>query len=216
MVKKFLLYFAICFVIVFSFLNYSSVMAEIRFWLDSSFKVQARDMSATAAEIAPNSVKTTAPVKTETVAIDPNAGFEIVIPEIGIAAPIVIEPNPDPNVIYKDLKKGVVHYGGSAMIGQTGTAIILGHSWTTSWRPGNYDSVFSLIGNLKAGDTYTIKNGANNLVYRVSGNLVFNPLSTDPKIENFIHSDGSSVVLITCWPAGTSLERMAVKADLIK
>lgn len=213
MVKKFLFYFLFFFVVIFIFFNYSSVTAEFRYWLDKPGSDQADEMTTTAAQIASNSASTqkTAPK----VFVNPADGFQISIPKIGIIAPIIIESNSAPKVIYKDLKKGVVHYAGSAMIGQSGTAIILGHSWTTPWRAGSYDSVFSLINKLETGDTFIIRNGGAELVYRVSGNMVFNPISRDKTIEEFIKSDGSSVVLITCWPAGLSRERLAVKADLI-
>jgi LPXTG-site transpeptidase (sortase) family protein len=217
MFKKFILYFAVFFVAIFLLLNFSSITAEFRYWLDSPGEVQANQMTETASQIATQSTPVISSIKSRpTVSINPAAGLEISIPKIGITAPVIIEPSADPKVILKDLKKGVVHYSGSAMLGQPGTAIILGHSWTTSWRTGNYDSVFSLINKLAAGDTFTISNGDNVLTYRVVGNMVFNPISKDKTIEEFIKSDSSSLVLITCWPAGSSRERLAVKADLVQ
>lgn len=214
MIKKFLLYFVIFFVITFGFFNFSSITAEFRYWLDKPNSVQADEMATTAAKITSNSAPARKPIST--VAVNLVDGFQISIPKIGIIAPVIIESSPDSKIIYKDLKKGVVHYSGSVMFGQPGTAMILGHSWTTSWRAGNYDSVFSLINKLETGDTFTITNGGTVLTYQVSGNLVFHPLSKDKTTEEFIKSDGSSVVLITCWPAGTSLQRLAVKADLVR
>jgi sortase A len=218
MIKKFILYFAVFFVAIFSFLNYGSMSAQFRYWLDSPSEVQANNMTETASEIVKRSTPLPVPSSKPipTVIIDPALGLEISIPKIGIVAPVIIESSADTKVILKDLKKGVVHFSGSAIIGQPGTAIILGHSWTTTWRAGNYNSVFSLINKLNPGEEFTIKNGSKILKYKVVGNKVFNPISRDKSIEEFVKSDKSSVVLITCWPAGSSRERLAVKADLVQ
>lgn len=216
MIKKFLIYFSIFFVACFAFLNYTSLAEEFEYWLFSE-SGQTNAMTVAAAQMTSDS---SSPLNAgnnfRAVSTNTATGFKIMIPKLNITAPIVIEQSSDPGVIYKDLKTGVVHYAGSAMIGQAGTAVILGHSWTTPWYAGNYNSVFSLLDKLTAGNQIVILNGPKALIYRVSGSLVFNPLSNDKKIDQFIETDGSSIILVTCWPAGTSANRLAVKADLVQ
>ena len=66
--------------------------------------------------------------------------LNLVIPKIGIKAPIVLTKHTDEYMLQKELEKGVVKYPGSN--------VILGHSSAFPWYRGNYGSVFSLLNKL--------------------------------------------------------------------
>jgi LPXTG-site transpeptidase (sortase) family protein len=211
MFQKFLIYFAIFFVVIFALLNSRFVSAEFRFWLDHPKEVKASDI------IVPVSSPIdgfSAPVKKYVT--DASAGYTISIPTIGITAPVVLEKSLDPNVILGRLSDGVVHYSDSPLPGEEGTSVILGHSSAYPWYKGKYGSIFALLGNLKNGDAVVIANGGKTLVYKVSDILIFNPLSNNSRLQQISQSDNrSSVLLVSCWPVGTNLKRIAVRADLV-
>ena len=137
------------------------------------------------------------------------------IPSLGVRAPIVLEKSLDPNKIFDRLEDGVVHYSGSSLPGQKGAAIILGHSSAYPWYKGKYGSVFALLGRLKTGDRIIINSGEKTLVYEVKESLIFNPPFKNTGLERLTAADGSSIILISCWPVGTNYKRIAVRADLI-
>ena len=144
------------------------------------------------------------------------ADFNLTIPSLGISAPIVFESTTNEAKIYKQLEKGVVHYAGTPIPGQPGTAIILGHSSVYPWYKGKYGHIFSSLSKLKNGDIIQIKKDGTLLSYKVSHSIIFSPNATDDyELRGMEITNGSSIVLMTCWPNGTNAKRIAVRADLI-
>lgn len=140
----------------------------------------------------------------------------LTIPILGISAPIIFEPTKNEDRIYKQLEKGVVHYAGTPLPGQSGTAIILGHSSVYPWYKGKYGYVFSSLSKLQNGDIIKIEKNGIFANYRVSGSLTFSPQSADDyQLRGLELTNGSAIVLMTCWPNGTNAKRIAVWADLI-
>ena len=207
--KKFFLYFIIFFVASFAFLNLRFISAEVKYDVFNNGNKKNVDSSTTQLT---TDAKVDEPVKNK---VDPSAGFSVEIPSLGITAPIIIENSSDSKVILNDLERGVVHYTDTPLPGESGTAVIIGHSSAYPWYRGNYGSIFALLGKLKIGDTIFIKNGNNVLEYHVSGSLVFYPLSKNSGIAELEKTDGSSIILSSCWPVGTNYKRLAIKADLI-
>jgi len=76
----------------------------------------------------------------------------IEIPKIGIISPIVFSQEYDKEVLEEILKEGVLHYPDSALPGEKGLIIILGHSAPENWPKVNYDWVFSDLNKLEKGD----------------------------------------------------------------
>ena len=143
-------------------------------------------------------------------------GFQLEIPSLSITAPIVFEPTTKADNIYKQLEKGVVHYASTPVPGEPGTAIILGHSSHYPWYKGNYGYVFASLAQLKNGDTFKIEKNGQVLKYKVDRLLIFSPKDTNnPELASLEKTNGSSIILMTCWPNGTNAKRVAVRADLI-
>lgn len=79
------------------------------------------------------------------------SGDYIYIPRINIKAPLIKGGSTNQSQILKDLLKGVLIYPGSALPGQSGGTIIIGHS--SSAVPGaKYGAIFSLLSRLENGD----------------------------------------------------------------
>ena len=136
------------------------------------------------------------------------------IPSLGITVPLIWTQNA--NDFLKDLPNGVVHYPGTAMPGDTGTSYISGHSSNYSWIKGNYNKVFATLNNLKQYDSFSIT------VHDTDGKTVTYDYAVDDKgiftatdQQQFASYDGkSTVALSTCWPVGTSQNRLVVFGEL--
>lgn len=132
----------------------------------------------------------------------------IVIPKINVKAPVVYESSTDEAKIQKALESGVVHYAGTALPGQNGNDVIVGHSSNDWWEPGNYKFVFVLLDKLQPGDTIEIDYQSHRYTYTVTGSKVVEP--TDLSV--LAATKDPSLTLITCTPPGTSWKRLIVTA----
>jgi LPXTG-site transpeptidase (sortase) family protein len=131
---------------------------------------------------------------------------EIIIPKIGVTAPLVfINTANEPDVLIA-LRDGIVHYYGTALPGEIGNSVFFGHSSNDWWEPGNYKFVFVLLEKLTVGDTYEIHYNSRKYVYRVTETKVVAP--TDLSVLNQTSEPIST--LITCTPPGTSWQRFVV------
>lgn len=203
--KKFLKYFVIFFAVIFVLLNSRFVAADVKFWL-----------AKRGVDVGLVLDQTPTPVPKLPVTGDAKAKvFTLEIPKLGVKAPIVLENSLDPNLIFNRLEDGVVHYAGTPLPGEAGVSIILGHSSAYPWYKGHYGSVFALLIKLRPGDEIFVSDGSRLLKYRVSQSLVFNPFaSRDARLAALGESDRSAMVLVSCWPVGTTYKRIAVRAEL--
>jgi LPXTG-site transpeptidase (sortase) family protein len=132
----------------------------------------------------------------------------ITIPAIQISAPIVTTEVTDVDAVHALLDTGVVLYPGSAPFGQMGETIILGHSAPPGWPKIKYDWAFSKIGDLKAGDKINITYSNKNYSYTVAKIKV---LDRGQEVPSNI-ATANTLALISCWPPGKDLNRIAVLA----
>lgn len=140
--------------------------------------------------------------------------LELVIPKIGVAAPIIIPSGDTMSAILAALEEGVGLYPNSASPGKGGRSIILGHSSRASWYRGGYATVFALLVKLSPGDDFVIKKGATEYRYRVFAVLTLSPEATNELVSRKVAEE--EVDLITCYPIGSSSLRTVVQAKLIK
>ncbi len=133
--------------------------------------------------------------------------YTLRIPKLGIKDALVI-------ISGDDLSKSLIHYGGTGLPGEYGTAVIFGHSVLPQfYNPTNYKTIFSTLPTMKIGDEIFIR--YDGVVYRY---VVYEMLVTEagdltPLAQRF---DDSSVTLITCVPPGTYWKRLNVRARLEK
>jgi LPXTG-site transpeptidase (sortase) family protein len=135
------------------------------------------------------------------------------IPSLGINVPVIWTKNT--KNFETDLQKGVVHYPGTALPGQIGTTYISGHSSNYAWAKGEYNKVFSKLGDLPDNSSFIVtvvqKNGQDaRLHYVVIKRKEFSP--TDQ--EQFRNTGDSLVALSTCWPIGSTKSRLVVFGKL--
>lgn len=142
---------------------------------------------------------------------------EISIAKMNISAPMVWSKSENEEDMLKDLENGINHYPKSASPGQNGNMVISGHSSNYIWAKGNYNHIFKNLDDLKAGDVIIVKTIQKNgrvIIYSYKVNAKFVTLAYNEKI--FANTNEPTLTLSTCWPIGTNLKRLIVKAELVK
>ncbi len=117
----------------------------------------------------------------------------------------------DESIIEK-LKEGVVHYKNTSRPGEGGNIFIVGHSSNYSWINSQYNSVFALLDKLIRGDQISIYYKSRKYTYEVVDQKVISPKN----VEVIDNTNEEMLTLMTCWPVGTSLNRLVVQAKLLK
>jgi len=180
-------------------------------WLD--FGSSSADIEPDIMRSVTHNISEASPTATTNNAPSVDNNYILNVPTLGIKAPVIFESSNDDKKIYKSLEDGVVHFAGTPMPGDAGTAVILGHSSSYPWYDGRYGDVFANLSELKIGDYFTISRGEKVYFYKITKSLIFS--GDNAQLTGFETSDNSSVVLMTCWPTGTVSKRLAVKADLV-
>lgn len=131
------------------------------------------------------------------------------IEKLSLEAPIIW--NVDEQDILENLKNGVVHYKGSSMPGDGGNVFITGHSSNYFWIKSDYNQVFALLDKLDKTDRISISYNNKIYTYEVVEKKVVNP----SQVEVLNATKNEVLTLMTCWPVGTSLNRLIVQAELL-
>ncbi len=133
---------------------------------------------------------------------------ELIISKIGLRAPVIYDATY--NSILENLRNGVVRYEGTADPGQVGNLVIVGHSSDYPWSTGNYKTIFALLDKLGIGDEIVLPYETNRYVYVVSQTKIVRP--TDLSVLG--RTASPNLTLITCYPVGTTLNRLVITATL--
>ncbi len=147
----------------------------------------------------------------------------IEIPSLSINAPIV---EPDLGLkaieaqdwkaleqqIHDTLTKGVVHYPGTAEPGQTGNAVLTGHSSNVFWELSDYNTVFALLPKIKVGDEIWITYHQDRIHFRVTETKEVTPKD----VSVLAQGTGKTLTLVTCTPVGTDYRRLIVTAEVVE
>lgn len=156
------------------------------------------------------------PLKTEDGAsIDPvNRDFSLIIPKIGINTGIIPAVNPtDPGQYLEALKKGVAHASTSYFPDEDGTVYLFSHSTNYDWFVKDLNAVFYLLKNLTEGDLIVIYYKGRQYTYRLREKRVVKPTETSYLIPQ---KGTKTLILQTCWPPGSTSERLLLFADLVE
>ena len=157
------------------------------------------------------SVTNTPIISGSDVAVGPEP--KILIPKINVEIPVVYdEKSVDEAAVQRALERGVVHYADTALPGENGNAVIVGHSSNNIFNRGQYKFAFVLLKRLEKEDSVILHKDGKRYVYRVYDKRVVKPsqlevLGQQPR--------AATVTLITCDPPGTSLNRLVVFAEQI-
>jgi len=134
----------------------------------------------------------------------------IEIPKIEVLAPLNFVE--DTEKVHKTLDSGIVHFPDSVLPGQKGQIIVLGHSAPPNWPDIKYDNVFSRLNELEKGDEVFVYFDHKEYIYSVE-TKVFLEIGQDiPK--NDLTNTNNMLVLVSCWPPGKNIKRIAVEASL--
>lgn len=181
----------------------SPFFQEIKFRINkvSGVRYQAEEMGKNQ-NIEP-SVKVIIPESTD---------FGIVIPKIDANAKIF--PNIDPfdkKEFLPVLKKGVAHAKGTSFPGSGKNIYLFAHSTDAFFNAGRYNAVFYLIGKLEKDDEIDIY--YKNKMFKYS---VYEKKVVGPQALEYLKPEKEEILTLqTCYPPGTTLRRLIVKANRV-
>lgn len=136
----------------------------------------------------------------------------LLIPALGIEAPVV-EAATRTQAAYKAaLREGVTHLPGTAEPGDVGNAYLFGHSSDLPWAPGGYKTVFALLPEIARGTRIYVTDADGNAFAYVSGDTrIVKP--DDLSVTEDSGNGKRTLTLQTSYPIGTALRRFIVVAD---
>lgn len=145
------------------------------------------------------------PTKPQKKVVTPVNTYTLSIPKLHIE-------NATVTIFGSDLNKSLIHYGGTSLPGEYGTAVIFGHSVLPQFfDPKNYKTIFSTLPALETGDEISVTYDGLLFRYIVESMVVTDPHDLSPLEQVF---DDSYITLVTCVPPGTYWKRLNVKARL--
>lgn len=137
--------------------------------------------------------------------------FSIVIPKIGVNAPVTANVS---LTDYRDtLKTSVAHASTSFLPDENGTVYLFSHSTNYDWFVDDLNAVFYLLKNLEHDDTIVVVYKGKRYTYKITDKRVVSPKSTS-YLYPFVGS--KNLILQTCWPPGSTTQRLLIFANLIK
>lgn len=115
------------------------------------------------------------------------------------------------NLFMKELEKWVLRYPGTAKPGENGNVFIFWHSSNYAWEKWEYNDVFALLDNLEFWDEIIIYYNQKKYTYVINEKKVVKPGNV-----KILDRDTSKkeLSLMTCWPIGTSINRLITFAEL--
>lgn len=141
------------------------------------------------------------------------AAPEVIIPKINVEIPVVYGVNTiNEASIQTALEGGVVHYADTALPGQNGNGVIVGHSSNNIFNKGKYKFAFVLLNRLETGDTFYLQKDGKRYTYQVYKKEIVDPSN----VSVLGPADKpATATLITCDPPGTSVNRLVVVGEQI-
>lgn len=138
--------------------------------------------------------------------------FQLQIPKIGVDAPIIANVDPSKPESYDEaLLQGVAHASTSFLPDQNGTVYLFSHSTNYDWFVKDLNAVFYLLKNLTTGDEVAIQYKGKTYTYIIRETKIVSARD----ISYLIPTLGTkNLILETCWPPGSTTERLIVTAGL--
>ena len=144
--------------------------------------------------------------------IEPNL---LIVEALAIRVPIQYVAVVDENKFQQALANGVVHYPGTAQVGEVGNAYIFGHSSDFPWKAGSYKTVFATLPKIKLGDQIVVSDRiGKKFIYEVKEAKIVS--KDDLSVLDQRDYEKSWLTLQTSWPVGTALKRFVAVAELVK
>jgi len=138
--------------------------------------------------------------------------FSIEIPSIKVFSPVIANVDPFNQQEYiEKLKNGVAQAKGTSLPGQKGTIYMFAHSSDVPWRITRYNTAFFKLDFVKKGDRIVLRYEGKEYRYMIYDKKTVWPSDTKYLKEN----QGNILILQTCTPVGTALQRLLVFAKPI-
>lgn len=135
--------------------------------------------------------------------------FHLVIPSLEISAPVIADVNgSDKEAYLSALQNGVAHFSGTSKPGGGSNIFIFGHSSYYAWDKGNYKTIFLHLGDLKEGDEISLWLNSKEYKYIVSDKKTVDP----SEVSVLKPTPTEQLSIMTCWPPGTTAERLIIIA----
>jgi|SRR3989344_6302004 len=140
----------------------------------------------------------------------------LVIESLGIKTPVLYVSEVNEKKFEETLAGGIVHYPGTAALGELGNSYIFGNSSDYPWAPGGrFKTIFALLPKIKAGEEIMVSNpDGDKFVYKVIETKIVAP--TEMSVLDQRNYEKKLLSLQTCWPVGTALKRFVVVAELVE
>ncbi len=138
-----------------------------------------------------------------------NKDYGIVVPKLGLDEKVIfnVDPN-DENQYRAALKQGIAHASSTSYPDENGLGYYFAHSSSPGFRT-QFNAVFYLLDKLKEGDDVYIWNEQKRYHYLVTEKVIKDPSDTAFLYQKY---DNETIVLQTCWPPGTTNQRLLVFA----
>ncbi len=141
-----------------------------------------------------------------------STGFSIEIPSIKVFSPVIANVDPFNQQEYVEkLKNGVAQAKGTSLPGQKGTMYLFAHSSDVPWRITRYNTAFFRLDFVKKGNIIIVRKDGKEFKYKV-----YDKKTVWPNDVKYLKEDqGDILILQTCTPVGTALQRLLVFAKPI-
>ncbi len=146
--------------------------------------------------------------------IDPvDREFGIVIPKIGVNARILASINPTkPEEYTEAMKQGIAHASTSFFPDENGTVYLFSHSTNSDWFVRDLNAIFYLLKNLEPEDKIVVFYKEKQYTYTITDKKIVSPSAVSYLVPQ---KGAQKLILQTCWPPGSTTERLLIFADLI-
>lgn len=136
--------------------------------------------------------------------------FGIVVPKIKANSKVIVNVDPGNKTEYMAaLRTGVAHAKGTDFPGGKDNIYLFAHSTDFDFNVFSFNAIFYLLHNLEAGDEVTLYYLGRRYNYYVYDKKIV--YGSD--VEYLTKKYGESVLTLqTCWPPGTTLQRLLVFA----
>lgn len=138
--------------------------------------------------------------------------FGIVIPKIFANTKVIANVDPFNQKEYQlALTQGVAHAKGTVFPGEIGNIFLFSHSSVNFYEANRYNSIFYLLDKLNPGDEIDLYYKGEKFKYRINDKKI---ASAQDIQYLWGKSSKKTIILMTCWPAGTALKRLLVMGEL--
>lgn len=135
------------------------------------------------------------------------SSYNIAIPDLKIKDAVV-------KIGSQDLNQSLIHYGGTGLPGEYGSAVIFGHSiLPIFYDPTSYKAIFSTLPTLKEGAKIIVHYDGIEYNYEVIDKYITEPTDVSVLEQRY---DNSYLTLVSCYPPGTYYKRIVVIARLVR